>query len=253
MLVVVVLSFLVFGAGVLGLAGFIAFRATRGLRAQWRRHRRNRRASPRAWADHRQWTYTSEVPHPPFSSALAISYPRGAKRYTEVIEGTVRGVPAASWIQTEWRSDTPHRGGFSRQRVAALHVPWSVPRISLTPSVDELSHSVNSSVNAATRVVLEGDRFNRAWFVSSDDPRTASTVLHPRTMERLLLPDALPAAGAQLSHEKTHVRFIGRHLYAWRPYRTDVNHLDDLFRLLGDLYDLTPDHVRQDRGPDDRP
>lgn len=246
---VMVLALLAFGAAVLTLVVFIALRATRGLRAEWRLRRRNRHAKSGDWADHRQWTYTQKAPHPPLASALAISYPRGAKRYTEVIEGTVRGVPAASWIQTEWHSDTPHRGEFSRQRLAALRVPWSVPRISLTPSVDELSHSVNSRVNAAKRVVLEGDRFNAAWFVSSDDPRTASSVLHPRTMERLLLPDALPPADAHDPRGQTHLRLSGRHLFAWTPSRTDVDHLDDLFRLLGDLHDLTPDHVREDRGP----
>lgn len=239
---------LVFGLGLLALLVVGMRFATRDLRAQWRRGRRNRAADPRDWAAHRGWQYTADQEHPPLGVDTFLGAHGRWKQYAGIVHGTVRALPAASWIQAEGRGNTRQPVEVYRHRVAALKLPYELPRVSLVPAEDPISRSVTNRLNAERRVVLEHAHFNEVWLVTADDPRSAYAVLDPRMMERLLQPDVAPRPSLRdPGRDQTRIRLIGNHLVAWRSLRTDVDHLDDLFTVLGDMSALMPDHLWQPR------
>lgn len=237
---------LTLGLGLLALVILGLRFATRDLRAQWQRGRRNRASDPREWAHERGWHYQEHVDRPPLGADVALGAHGLWRQYSDLVHGTVRGVPAASWIQTEGRGPARRPVEAYRHRVVALELAGTLPRVSLVPAEDPISRSVTNRLNAGNRVVLEHARFNDAWSVTAEDPRSASAVLHPRMMERLLQPDLAPRPSlGRPGRDQVRIRLIGRHLIAWRSLRTDADQLDELFSALGDIYALLPEHLWQ--------
>lgn len=200
-----------------------------GRRAAERRHREHA-----AWAEPRGWVHTRE-------DAGLVDRWRGqpfgegsARRATEVLRGTLDGFGATSFTYC-WTTGTGESAQVHRRHVVAIDLPAALPLLELTPE------GVSSRIARAfggQDITFESDAFNRAWRVQAADLRFAHDVLHPRVMERLLLPDV----------SCTSLRIDGSSLLCWDEGTTDLVRLERRLVLLVALVRAVPRHVWQDRG-----
>jgi hypothetical protein len=162
-------------AGIGGLAG-----AALG----FERYRRNRFV---AVAARRGWTYSPRDRELPYRWE---TWPFGTgrmRRAQHVLRGTIGGRSCLAF-EYSFRHSVP--GGpqgpgeaVSTWTVAAVALPVRMPRIAVSRS-----GPLGRVAAALGRqgVQLESEDFNRRFRVRTDDPRTASDVLHPRMMAALL-------------------------------------------------------------------
>jgi hypothetical protein len=195
-----------------------------------------RRARFLAEATGRGWSYSSRDRELPYRWE---TWPFGTgrmRRARHVLRGTISGRSCLAFEYT-FRHQVP--GGtqgpgeaVATWSVAAIALPVRMPRIAVSRS-----GPLGRVAAALGRqgVELESEDFNRRFRVRSDDPRTASDVLHPRMMAELL---AGPFFDFRM--ESTDA------LSCW-PGRMTLDEVDKRLRFLSRVVDGVPGHVWRDR------
>jgi hypothetical protein len=199
-----------------------------------------RRQKLMAYAASRGWSYRAEDP------ALAVRWnaaPFGQgdrRRATNVVLGQDRNRP---FVAFDYRFETESNDGNGnrtttthRYAVVALALPTFLPGLEVTP--DNVLSRAASAMGLGHDINLESDDFNRRFRVSSGDPKFASDVLGPRTMQALL------------SAPTFSWRIIGSDLLAWWTGALDpvqaLAHLSTMQAVL----DGVPAFVWHDHGVD---
>ncbi len=200
--------------------------------------RRRREAELRAFATSAGWTYSPRDPglglatlqtRPPFG--------QGSRRtVTEVLTGASEGRPAVSFTYG-WTTGTGDESREHRAHVVALGLPAYLPILEVTP--EGLGARVAKALGARD-LELESAEFNAAYRVDAPDARTGHAILHPRTLERLLQPDALGLAW----------RIEGTWLVSWEPGGTDTARIAPRLGVMSAVVRGVPRHVWQDHGHD---
>ena len=134
------------------------------------------------------WRYTAE------DDSLTVRWngtPFGQgdrRRARNVVTGTDRGV---GFVAFDYQYDTESTGSRgSRQRtthrfdVVALALPTVLPGLQVTP--EGLLARAAEAVGLGGSIELESEDFNRRFTVHAHQPKFASDVLSPRTMQALL-------------------------------------------------------------------
>lgn len=109
------------------------------------------------------------------------------RRARNVIIGQANGRPFAAFDYSYQTHSSNGQGGSSTTThhyfVFSLAMPTVLPMLQVTP---ESMFSRLGNAFGLTDIELESEDFNRAYRVHSNDPKFASDVLTPRTMEQLL-------------------------------------------------------------------
>jgi hypothetical protein len=110
------------------------------------------------------------------------------RRARNVVRGYDHGVP---FVAFDYQYDTETSDGQGRKArtthhfgVAALALPGVLPRLQVTP--EGVLERAAAAVGLGGGIELESEDFNRRYVVHARDPKFASDVLTPRTMEALL-------------------------------------------------------------------
>ena len=135
-----------------------------------------------AFARANGWSYESRGwrplrPGPPY-------WPATSTACSDVVTGLSRGVPFVAY-------EYAHQA-----QVVRLELPLALPLLEVRP------HGIDGGTTLTLpNLTLESEAFNRQFWVHADDPRFASSVLHPRLMQALLaaLPPVLGGSGATTS------------------------------------------------------
>jgi hypothetical protein len=110
------------------------------------------------------------------------------RRAKNVIRGSDRGVPFVALDYQYDTETTDSRGNTSRSThhfdVVALALPAVLPTLQVTP--EGLLERAAAAVGLGGGIELESEDFNRRFRVHARQPKFASDVLTPRTMEALL-------------------------------------------------------------------
>ncbi|MGZ4485858.1 MAG: DUF3137 domain-containing protein [Nocardioidaceae bacterium] len=159
-----------------------------------------------------------------------------------VITGTAHGRPFTAFDYSYETSSTDSRGRRSTttHRFTVCVVPLPVPlgRVQVLP--ESFFSRVTSTVGLTQDIELESEAFNRRFQVQASDPKLASDVLPPRTMEYLLA--AEPCAW----------RIEGAEVLAWEQGRMDPADVITRTAVIGRVIDGIPAFVWKDRGYDPR-
>jgi len=109
------------------------------------------------------------------------------RRACNVLTGQWKGKPFASFDYSYETQSSDGKGGQSttthHYAVSSVQLPTYLPRLQVTP--ENLLTRLGNAVGM-TDIELESEDFNRAFRVHANDPKFASDVLTPRTMELLL-------------------------------------------------------------------
>ena len=184
------------------------------------RRARRRHAAITGSAAAAGWTYTPRDrrlarrwPGPPFG--------RGTnRRCTNVLTGRLDGAPAVAFDYSYDTHATDPFGVVSTTRrayvVCAVALPAPLPSLAVVP---------RGRLSGADRLLrapveVESEAFNRRFRIRCADPRLASTVLVPRTVEMLLHCPTLAW------------RVVGATLLCWEPGRLEVEELPDRLATL---------------------
>jgi hypothetical protein len=110
------------------------------------------------------------------------------RRATNVVSGTDRGMP---FVALDYQYDTESTDSHGRRNrtthryaVVALGLPTVLPRLEVTP--EGLLQRAAAAVGLGSDIELESEDFNRRFVVHARQPKFASDVLTPRTMQALL-------------------------------------------------------------------
>jgi Protein of unknown function (DUF3137) len=110
------------------------------------------------------------------------------RRATNVVRGTDRG---AAFVAPDYQYDTETTDSRGRRNrtthhyaVVALGLPTVLPRLEVIP--EGLLQRAAAAVGLGSDIELESEDFNRRYTVHARQPKFASDVLTPRTMEALL-------------------------------------------------------------------
>lgn len=195
---------------------------------------RRRQAALRTWASAAGWTYHGV-------DATLVNRWRGTpfgvgntRRATEVVSGPVGERHAISFKYQYVTGSGKNRTRHTRH-VVAVFLPRLLPVLELTP--DGIAAKLVKAFGGQD-IRFESEAFNRAWRVSSEDPRFAHDIVTPRTMERLLRPDV---AG-------TCIRFAGDAVLTWSSGRPTLEDIVPRATILDGLVDAVPAYVWEDRG-----
>lgn len=198
-----------------------------------------RRAMWAAAAAHHGWTYE---PHDDRYADRWSGTPFGRGRSREaadVVTGTHRGRPMTAFsysYETESAAGPDGRRTTTTHRyaVVALAMPAFLPGLELTREgvLQRVARLVGLS-----DLDLESEAFNRRFRLTAEDPRTATAVLTPRTMERLL------AAPGDLAY-----RVEGADLLCWTDGSALPEDVGVRADVLADVLDLVPAFVWADHG-----
>ena len=110
------------------------------------------------------------------------------RRCRNVVRGTDRGVPFVAFDYQYDTESTDSRGNTQRTThhfdVVALALPTVLPTLQVTP--EGFLERAAEAVGLGGGIDLESEDFNRHFRVHARQPKFASDVLTPRTMEALL-------------------------------------------------------------------
>lgn len=200
----------------------------------WYQHHRTKLA--RTWATSVGWTYVGSEPglaHRWVGTPFGVG---SSRRTGEVVRGTYRGRPAVSFAYTYTTGSGKSRS-TTTWHVVAIDLPAHLPTLELTP--DGLGAKLAKGFGGQD-IQLESEDFNRAWRVEAGLQKFAHDVLSPRTMERLLAPDAVGLS----------LRVEGSSVLSWRlgspAYGSTAGRLD----VMCALADAVPRFVWLDHGYD---
>lgn len=201
--------------------------------AWWRRRRQEELAG---WARTAGWTY---LPADRSLVSLQTGRPFGqgrARRATEVLTGTYDGRRAVSFTYT-WTTGSGDEQRDHESHVVGLALPAYLPTLEVT--AEGIGARVAKAFGARD-LHVESAAFNAQYRVDTPDPRTAHAILHPRTIERLLRPDAVGVDW----------RIEGTWILSWEPGATDTARLAPRLGVLAAVVRGVPRHVWQDHGYD---
>lgn len=189
---------------VLGLAAAIAI-AVLSYRAEQRR-----RALLQGFALSNGWTYAASDDSV-YERFLGTPFGQGDDRSaTNVLRGRHAGAEMVAFDYSYKTSTTDSKGNRStttyRYAICALQLPAFLPSLEITPesALTRLAGAIGFD-----DVDLESEDFNRRFRVKARDPKLASDVLSPRTMEALLARPAL------------HLRLLGLDAVNWETGRLE--------------------------------
>ena len=196
---------------------------------------RRRRARVIAWAAAKGWTYQDTAPALTRRWQGAPFGVGSSRRATSLLTGTWQGRSATSFSYRYSVSNGKSRSTFTFQ-VLALGLPVCLPTLELTP--EGLGDRIAKAFGGQD-LEFESADFNRAWRVTSGDPRFASDVVHPRLMELLLEPGA-----------RANLRIEGTDIRTWSPGATDLGLIASRLGLLDAVVRSIPRFVWLDHGHD---
>jgi hypothetical protein len=153
---------------------------------QWQREQK-RRSLLVEWAAANNWTFLarddqwcSRWQGTPFNDG-------DHRRACNVLTGQWKGKPFATFDYTFQTHSSNGKGGQTttthHYAVSAVQLPTYLPRLQVTP--ENMLTRLGNAVGL-TDIELESEDFNRAFRVHANDPKFASDVLTPRTMQLLL-------------------------------------------------------------------
>ncbi|KSW29830.1 hypothetical protein [Cellulomonas sp. B6] len=206
------------------------------LGARWWHARRRQELT--AWAHAAGWEYVGGDPGVGLARVhTARPFDQGSgRRVYHVMTGTFEGLPAVSFTY-EWTTGSGDERRTSRVHVVGFALPAYLPTLDVTP---EGVGARLAKAFGARDLQLESAAFNDAYRVDAPDARTAHAVLHPRTLERLLQPDALGLSW----------RIEGPWLLSWETGDTDTARIAPRLGVLSTVVRGIPRHVWQDHGYD---
>jgi hypothetical protein len=165
------------------------------------------------------------------------------RRARNVLQGADRGVPFVAFDYQYDTETTDSKGNRQRQThhfdVVALALPTVLPTLQVTP--EGFLQRAAAAVGLGSDIDLESEDFNRRFTVHARQPKFASDVLTPRTMQALL------------ADPPTAWRIEGSDLVSWRS--GTMKPVDVLARLatLHHVVDGIPSFVWHDNGYDPAP
>lgn len=162
------------------------------------------------------------------------------RRARQVVTGTDRARAMVAFDYSYVTSSSDSRGQRAetthRFAVVALALPTWLPRLQLTP--ENLLTRATAAIGIDPDIELESEDFNRRYRVSARQPKFASDVLTPRTMQALL---AKPAKA---------MRIDGNVLIGWESGELEPVGLLSRLTTLHALVDGIPGFVWKDHGYD---
>ncbi len=202
---------------------------------------RKRREAMFAAAAIRGWTFTPERPD------LVQRWTEGApfgtgdsRRARDVLSGVIKDREFEAFTYSYETSSTDSKGNRTttthRFAVVALALPAFLPTLEVTP--ESVFHRALDAIGIGSDIDLESEDFNRAYRVSSKDPKFASDLLPPKVMERLL-------AGPRFGW-----RVAGPWVLTWSQGTLDVEDVDPALNRLQAVVSGIPDFVWKDHGYD---
>jgi hypothetical protein len=204
------------------------------------RQDRKRRRTLAGFAASNGWTYTTEDES--FARRWSgTPFGEGDHRLARnILGGTSHGRP---FVGFDYAYDTETSGGQTgRERtthrfaVVSVHLPTWLPDLEVTPT--SLLGRAAAAVGIDTGIQLESEDFNRHFHVTARDPKFASDVLTPRTMEAMLRVDGLSW------------RIEGADLVSWGSGRMEPVVLLARLAALSGVVDGVPGFVWHDNGYD---
>ena len=200
----------------------------------WLRVQNRRRLQE--WVQTTGWRYTDRDDR---WTTISTSHPFGEgrdHRASDVVQGPYDRHDALAfdyrWTTGHGRDRTVHHA-----HVVALRLPAFLPTVQVTP---EGLGTVLARLVGAQDVQFESEDFNRAYRVTADDLRTASDVLNPRLLERLLRSDSRHVSW----------RIDGVWILSWQAGGWDLDSLAARLGVLAAVVRAVPRHVWQDHGYD---
>jgi len=141
-----------------------------------------------AFCQSQGWTYTRE------DGSLVgrwqgAPFGRGeSRRVTDVVRGVREQRPFTAFNYQFVERHSDGKGGSTtttyRYAVVALGLPAFLPTVEVVP--DNLFTRAAAAIGLSPGIELESEDFNRKFRVTGRDPKFASDILSPRTMELLL-------------------------------------------------------------------
>jgi hypothetical protein len=161
------------------------------------------------------------------------------RRARNVLSGEWRGRPFVSFDYSYETHSSNSKGGQTTQvhryAVSALALPTWLPRLQVTPE-NTLTRIGNALGH--TDIELESEDFNRAFRVTANDPKFASDVLTPRTMQLLL------------GRPHFSWRIEGADILCWQSGEQQPVAVNNAVNTLVDVIDGIPSFVWHDHGYD---
>lgn len=212
---------------------FIAVPVFIGLAIWWQIQRTK---ANQAWAASVGWQYLGTDP------MLADRWrgtPFGVghgRRVSELMVGPFQGRSAMSFAYRYSTGSGKSESTYTFH-VVALALPAYLPNLQLTPEGlgDRIAKTFGSQ-----DIEFESDDFNRAWRVQAGVVKFAHDVLHPRTMERLLRPDAT----------RLNMRIEGTDMICWTSGSASTGVIAARLQVLKAVVDAIPRYVWLDHGYD---
>jgi hypothetical protein len=186
------------------------------------------------------WEYLGTVPDlagrwtgPPFG--------QGERRR---IENVMRGMHCGRTVTAfDYTFETHGSAGSGRRHstthryvVAVLGLPASLGTVEVTP--DNILLRLGTTLGLGKDLRLESEDFNRRFWVRASNPKLASDVLHPGTMQLLL---AFPRGSWRID---------GDELIGWQTGTIEPDYVLSMLRLLTGVADGVPEFVWKDHGYD---
>ena len=209
-------------------------------------HRKNqaRLAGLAALCQSQGWQFTGHdawgLPHrwhgTPFDSGFD-------KHAENVITGEHQGHPLVAFDYSYKTQSRDSKGNTTttthRYMVVALGMPCALPELHVGP--EGVFSRIGKAVGLED-IELESEDFNRAFRVRCPDPKLATDILTPRTMEMML------ASGP------IRFRLVGSDALAYNNGCLDAPELQRAAHILANVVDGVPSFVWRDYGlPDQRP
>ena len=157
-----------------------------------------------------------------------------------VLTGTSHGRPFTGFDYTYDTETTDGKGNRERTThrytVVAVALPAWLPGLQVTP--DNFLTRAAAAVGIGSGIELESEDFNRRFKVTARNPKFASDVLTPRTMEAMLRAEGLAW------------RIAGSDLVSWSGGRLEPVQLLAKLATLNGVVDGIPSFVWHDNGVD---
>jgi hypothetical protein len=196
--------------------------------ARWISARSRRKAELAGFAASRGWAFTGRDDR---WARIARRLPFGTGLYRladDVMLGPVLHYRGVAFSYTGGSGSSRVRAG-----VYALELPVELPWVHVRA---ELPGEGVARLLGGQDIELESEDFNRAYRVTSEDPRFAYDLLCPRTMEELV------------AFRRLTVQVAGRFLVATGGRKLDLAWIDFVLGLLARMVDRLPDYVWTSRG-----
>jgi hypothetical protein len=192
-----------------------------------------------AAATARGWTYAPEM-RELVDRWTGTPFGRGdSRRARDVLSGVWQGREFVAFtysFETSSGSGTDRSTTTHRYGVAVLSLPAFLPTLEVCP--ESFVHRALDAVGISDDLEMESEDFNRAFRVSSRDPKFASDVLSARVMERLL-------AGP-----RTPWRIEGTTVLSWDDGALEIADVEARLPQLAAVIEAVPTFVWKDHGYD---